>query len=112
MKNEPIVALQRPDPDVDEVQELRGRKVDGLAVVHGLDGAGLQAPHPHDEELVHVAGEDGQEPKSLQQGHGRVFRHLQDPQIEIQNTQIEAEIVVRERAGRWERRLGAIPSQF
>ena len=47
-----------------------------------------QAAHPHHEKLVQVAGEDGQKPQPLHEGHRLVRRLLQHPLVKLQPAQL------------------------
>ena len=77
------------DDPVDLVQLPRGGEA-GLVVdlIGGDQGQVEQAPHPDHEELVQVAGEDGDELQALQQGDGVVPRLLQHPAVEAQPAEL------------------------
>ncbi len=64
------------------LQDLRRRQAAGA--LHGEPGRHPPDPagHPHHEELIQVAGEDGEEPHPLKQRDGLVLRELQDPLVE------------------------------
>ena len=62
-----------------------------------------QAGHPDHEELVQVAGEDGQEPDPLQQRDALVLGQLQHPLVEPEPAFLAVEVPVRAAAAqdRW-----------
>ena len=72
----------------------RGAQPGGGA--HGEAGgdAALEAGHADHEELVEVAGEDGQEAGPLEQRHGRVLGELEHPLVELQPGQLAVEEAV------------------
>ncbi len=77
-----------------EVEELLGRQT-LLGVPHpSARDLVLEAAHPHDEELVGVAGEDRQEAEALEERHLAILRHLQNPLVEVQDAQLEVQVVV------------------
>ena len=80
---------QRSHGVIDPPQLLRrGEASLVLPGIGGHDGQVRQAPHPDHEELVQVAGEDGEEPQPLHQGHGRVRRLLQHPPVKGQPAEL------------------------
>ena len=82
-----------------QLARLAPDRLEQLAGVHaagGLDGdAGLdpplQAGDPHHEELVEVAGEDGEEPGPLEQRQVGVLGELEHPAVEPQPRELAVE---------------------
>ena len=82
------VADQRTHRFIDGFQLLLGGQT-ALAV--GLFGEGElqvgEASHPHHEEFIQVACEDGEEPQAFQQRDMGVHRLIHDPGIELEPAQ-------------------------
>jgi hypothetical protein len=70
--------------------------------------AALEAGHPDHEELVEVAGEDGQEPRAFEQRELLVLGQLEHPLVEPQPGQLAVQEPVRELLGRELDLLGVI----
>ena len=63
---------------------------------HGQSGqdATLQPGDPHHEELIQVAGEDGEEVRPLEHGQIRVLRQLEHALVESEPAQLAVEVPV------------------
>ena len=83
-----------------DLDEAGNHAIDRLQLLHGCH-AGLvvdlprghqrqieQVPHPDHEELIQIAGKNGDEFQPLQQGHRIVPRLLQHPPVEAQPAQL------------------------
>ena len=82
--------LEHPVPDA--LQDLGGRQAVGRRPRMARRDLLLETRDPDLEELVQVAGEDGQEPGALQQRVSLVLGLVQHARVELQPRQLAVEV--------------------
>ena len=82
--------LEHPVPDA--LQDLGGRHAVGRWPGVARGDLLLEAGDAHLEELVQVAGEDGQEPGPLEQRVALVLRLVEHPRVELQPRQLAVDV--------------------